>query len=474
MSQPSDYTVALPDAAGADDLATAIRHDIRRGRLLPGTRLPGSRTLARRLGLSRSTVVRAFSALDAEGWLQGRVGSGMVVTGPGLEDQPAAGSRLDAHTIGFSLAPDPVRPLRTLPPATCSLAMEGGTPDLRALPLTELSRALRRVLRGRGRSVVQYGDPMGDPKLRRVLSTWLAETRGLPDNPERLIVLRGSQMGLYLLARTLLSPGDVVAVEDFGYAPAWGALEAAGARLVGVPVDQDGVRVDLLPDNARAVYLTPHHQYPTTALLSAPRRLALLDWARSHGVPLLEDDYDHEFHFGAKPVLPLAHLDRHGVVVSIGTLSKAFAPGLRLGWVAGPTPLIERLARYRRLVDRQGDHHTERAVAELLEDDTIPRHIRKMRRLYAQRRDALYGLTARLPLPPTETAGGLALWCRTEPDADDWARRAAQQGVFVRAGRDFTLDGRSTPHLRLGFAGLDIAELHDAMGRLERATPRNA
>jgi len=470
----SDYTVSLVDGTGTADLARAIRDDIRTGRLQPGQRLPGSRSLAARVQVGRSTVVRAYAELAAEGWLEGRPGSGMVVVGPHLEDQPAPPAPARETALGFALPAPPVHIPREPTPLDCRYRMEGGTPDLRSLPLTDLSRAIRRVLQGRGRTVVDYGDPGGDPKLRTVLSRWLAETRGLPDDPARLIPLRGSQMGLFLLSRVLLRPGDRVAVEAYGYQPAWGALQSAGAQLVGIPVDQDGLRVDLLPDDVRAVYLTPHHQYPTTALLSAPRRLALLAWARKHRVAVLEDDYDHEFHFGGRPVLPLAHLDRHGVVVSIGTLSKAFAPGLRLGWVHGPPPLITRLTEARRLVDRQGDHLMERAIAHLLEDGTIARHIRRMRRTYARRRALLYDLVADLPLHPVETAGGLALWCRTDPCADTWSRNARTHSVFVRPGRTFRLDGRPCNHLRLGFAGLDEAELRAAIQRLTRATPSGA
>jgi GntR family transcriptional regulator/MocR family aminotransferase len=278
-------------------------------------------------------------------------------------------------------------------------------------------------------------------------------------------------MALYLLARSLFRPGDRVAVESFGYAPAWDAFRQAGVELVGVPMDGDGMLVDAIPDDVKAVYLTPHHQYPTTALLSGPRRGRLLKWAAHRRIAIIEDDYDHEYHYDGRPVLPLAAMDTDGVVIYIGTLSKAFAPGLRLGWVSGPTALIDHLATRRRIVDRQGDRVVELAVAELLDDGVITRHIRRTRRIYAARRDALLEAIQPLPLTPQPAAGGMALWCQTDCDPDAWALRAEQRGVFFATGTAFTLDRSVSPYVRLGFAGLTRDELREAVKRMAAEVP---
>ncbi len=227
----------------------------------------------------------------------------------------------------------------------------------------------------------------------------------------------------------------------------------------------------------RAVYLTPHHQYPTTVTLSGPRRLALLDLARRHRLAIIEDDYDHEFHYEGPPVLPLATLDRGGHVIYIGTLSKVLAPGLRIGYVVAPPPLLRRLAVLRSAVDRQGDMAVEAAVAELMEDGELQRHVWRVRRHYMARRDALIqGLARHLGdrIEVRAPTGGLALWARVhEIDVDRWAERAESAGVRIRSARQFAFDGRGRPFVRLGFARHTEAELETAARRLAKAVPRS-
>jgi GntR family transcriptional regulator/MocR family aminotransferase len=360
-----------------------------------------------------------------------------------------------------------------------ALVMSGGVPDLRLLPIVEIARAYRRALRRHARALLAYGDPRGEPRLRAAIAGMLAQSRALPIGADDVLVTRGSQMALDLVARTLLSPGDVVAVEALGYPPAWQALSQTGAELMAVPVDDDGIDVDALEKLARrralrAVYLTPHHQYPSTVTLTAARRLALLDLARRQRFAIIEDDYDHEFHYEWHPVEPLASADSSGLVVYIGTLSKILAPGLRLGYVVAPRRLLDHVAVRRLYVDRQGDHVTEHAIAELVEDGELGRHARRMRRVYMRRRDALVaalrdklGAALSFDVPP----GGMALWARVARgiDADAWTERARAKKLVVHPGRQFAFDRRSRPYLRLGFAALDETELKDAVKRLASA-----
>jgi GntR family transcriptional regulator/MocR family aminotransferase len=327
--------------------------------------------------------------------------------------------------------------------------------------------------------VLDYGDPRGHPKLRAALAGMVSSLRGLAAGPDSLIVTRGSQGALDLVARALIRPGDVVAVEALGYPPAWSALRLAGAKLAPIPVDANGLRVDALREvhqrtPLRAVYATPHHQYPSMAVLAPGRRLELLEWAQRERVAILEDDYDHEFHYEGRPVLPLASADTAGVVVYIGSLSKLVAPGLRIGFAVAPQPLLDQLAVYRTYADRQGDLAVEAAVAELIEDGEIQRHARRARAIYRSRRDALtealaerLGDRLQLELP----RGGLALWTRTRCDPEAWAARALQAGVAISAGRRFSFEGKRIPFARIGFAAVDEAGLKRAAERLWRAWP---
>jgi GntR family transcriptional regulator/MocR family aminotransferase len=286
-------------------------------------------------------------------------------------------------------------------------------------------------------------------------------------------------MALTLAARALIRPGDTVAVEHLGYRPAWEAFRAAGANVVAVPVDPDGVDVDALKRLAertslRAIYVTPHHQYPTTVTLKAARRLELLDVARARRIAVLEDDYDHEFQYDGRPVLPLASVDRAGVVVYIGTLSKILAPGLRIGYIVAPQAVIRSAAAIRSLLDMQGDLATEAAIATLIEDGELQRHVARVRRVYANRREILatslrrtFGEGAEFTL----AGGGMALWVhlRMDSDVEAWARRSVERGVSWYTGRRYAFDGRPRPHARLSFAWLNERELPDAVKRMAAA-----
>ena len=359
--------------------------------------------------------------------------------------------------------------------------MYGGMPDLRQLPYDAMARAYRRAMRAGSRSM-DYAHPAGEPALRGALAEMLSHTRGMAASAEDIVVTRGSQQALYLAARALLRPGDVVAVEAVGYRPAWEAFRAAGARLVAVDVDREGFRVDALRrviasrlrdgERLRAVYLTPHHQYPTTALLSAPRRLELIQLCRELRLAIFEDDYDHEFHYDGHPVRPLAaRAPEH--VIYVGTLSKVFAPALRLGWVVAPPPVREAILAARTYVDRQGDRVQERAFADLFEEGEVLRHSLRMKRVYRERRGHLvtrlreaFGDNLEFDVP----RGGMALWVKaTGVDTDAWAARAAERGVLFQPGAQFGLEREVRHHARIGYGALTTDELDRAVRKLAAA-----
>ncbi len=474
-------------------IARAISEDIRRGRLKAGDALPGSRTLATSLGVHRNTVLAAYRELVAEGWISSEEAQGTFVSSQIPDVAPrrfsarAAVAREIALRVGYELGPPrvaalpPSAPLPVPPRGALDgpLSLGGGIPDVRLVPAAELARAMRRVLKRRVLEVLSYGDPAGPPSLRAALATMATATRGVAARPENVLVTRGSQMGIDLTARALISPGDVVAVEALGYKPAWEALRASGARLVPIAVDAHGIDVDALArlcaeQRVRGVYVTPHHQFPTTVTLAPARRLRLLEIAREHRMFVLEDDYDHEFHYEGRPVLPLASADVHGVVVYLGTLSKVLAPGLRIGFVVAPEPLLVRLAAMRRVVDRQGDHLLENAVADMLEEGEIQRHIRRAKRVYAERRERLAAmLTSRFAgaLSFKLPSGGTAIWTRVAPDVsvDAWVSHAEELGLVLQGARQFAFDGKTRPFLRIGFAQHEEREAREAIRRMEVA-----
>ncbi len=460
-------------------IAHAIAEDVQRGRLRAGARLPGSRKLAQSLGVHRNTVVAAYEELTAEGWLTTKSGGGTFVS-DALPDPPPRRFSRRARAgvpakVNFDLPPPIALPpsVEALPRGT--LALWGGTPDLRLVPITAIARAHRRALSREGARLLAYSDSHGHPALRAAVAGWVSATRGIAATPESVLVTRGSQMAIDLVAKTLITPGHVVAVEELGYRPAWAALERAGAELVPLPIDRDGLSTHALERlcetrAVRAVYVTPHHHYPTTVVMSPQRRMGLLELAERFRFAILEDDYDHEFHYDGRPLLPLASADVAGSVVYVGTLSKILAPGLRLGFVVAPPDLVERLARERFVVDRQGDLVLESAVAELMQDGVLDHHARRMRGIYRERRDALVSsLRKRLGsrVEVAVPAGGMALWVHAPAiDVSAWKRRALAKQVAFMVARDFTFHRTSRPYLRLGFASLDPEELDEAVRRM--------
>ncbi len=459
-------------------IATAISNDIARARLREGDALPGTRTLAETLGVHRNTVAAAYAELEAQGWVGTRRGSRTFVATASPDARPRRFSP-DAPQVspraGFSVSPG--RVLQSLPidlPAG-TLRLWGGTPDLRLVPTDLLARAYRRAARAPGGRLLGYSDDgRGYAKLRAAVAAVVSAARGIAAREDDVMITRGSQMAIDLVARSLIEPGDAVAVESPGYQHAIDVFRRAGARIVPIAVDGDGLDVPELVRQCertriRLVYTTPHHQYPTTVVLSPTRRLLLLELARKRSMAIVEDDYDQEFHYDGRPVLPMASADVHGHVIYVGTLSKILAPGLRLGFVVAPGALLARMALERALIDRQGDWVLEHAVAELLEEGEIQRHVRRMRRVYAARREAVCeGIDRWLSgvVSYRKPPGGLAIWLRTEIDADAWQARALSKGVHFQTGRAFTLDGSAAPFARFGYAMLTERELAVAVRRL--------
>ncbi|MFO0727557.1 MAG: PLP-dependent aminotransferase family protein [Myxococcota bacterium] len=482
MPTPWHLGIALDSGSSTPlslQLTRQVADAVRSGRLRRGTLLPGTRTLARALGVSRNTITAAYEELSAEGFLESDGPAGTRISRHIPDPSPAPSARAASGALGFALEPFGVQALDA-PGDRRLLRWDFGLPDPRLAPRIALARAYARVMRRRP-EVLQYARYLEAPgaPLEKAVGQMLSSTRGLDAGPGRIAITRGSQMGLYLAIQCLVRPGDRVAIEHPGFVRAWETLRAAGAELVPIPVDAEGLSLSHLERRLargplRAVFLTPHHQFPTTATLSLARRLELLRLAARHRFAILEDDYDHEYHYDARPILPLASTDPAGVVIYLGSLSKIFAPGLRTGFVVAPPPVISALSARRALIDVQDDLALELAVAELFEEGEIQRHQRRSRRIYRQRRDFMVGLIRKKlgsALDFTIPSGGLALWAKVDPsiDVERWEEASRRRGVGFRTGRLFFQGGQAQPFVRLGFARLDAAEAEHAVKTVARA-----
>lgn len=458
-------------------IAEALRDAIREGRARPGEAMPSTRELAARFGLHRHTVMAGLDELVAEGWLVARRGEAYRVSRelperfftPRTARAAAREARAPRWRFTRSAGPGPHRP-----GGAFEFRFQGGLADLRLFPFDELRGHLADALRRRDIAALSYGDPAGHPRFREALAVYLRRVRAL--DGRGLVVTHGSQEAIFLVGQLLLAPGDCAAVEALGYTPAWDALRAAGARLAPVEVDEHG----LVPESferlcrkrrVRLLYTTPLHQYPTTVTLAVSRRLALLEVAARHDVPILEDDYDHEFHYRCEPLPPLASADGDGRVIYVSTFSKVLYPSARLGFVAAPEPVAQRLASLRRILSRQSDSLLQEAVARWMEDGGVERHMRRMRRAYELRRDALAAALSRwrdrgAAIDWRLPDGGMALWLLVPGVSAELAERAAARGVYVQPEESFRLAPGPGRHLRLGFANQAPAELEAGIERV--------
>ncbi|MGH1523285.1 PLP-dependent aminotransferase family protein [Leifsonia sp. L25] len=452
----------------------ALRDAVLDGRLRRGERLPATRELAASLGVSRSTVSTAYERLTAEGYLVARVGSGTFVALPAATGERPA--RRPAAAQPAPLWRDLADPLWAEPhPIAYDFGV--GSPDPTLFPADVWRRSVTAALRGPALRTAHYADPAGPERLRAGIARHLGLARSVEAAAADVVVTSGAQQAFDLLGRTLLSPGDTVAVEDPGYPPVRQLFEQLGARVVPVPVDDHGLRVDLLPP-ARLVYVTPSHQFPLGGVLPLERRTELLEWAARHDAVVVEDDYDSEYRFGARSLDPLQRLDADGRVVYVGTFSKTMLPGLRLGFVVAPQTLVPALRSAKRLTDWHNDVVTQAAMASLLDSGAFAAHVRRARRVYEERH-AILGLEAgrllagRLAVVPS--AAGLHLALRPADGASfDSARvsdAAAVAGIAVQPLPRFAVrDGWEG--LLLGFGAIAAGDIPDGVRLLAEVVGR--
>jgi GntR family transcriptional regulator / MocR family aminotransferase len=417
-----------------------LRAGIIDGRLAANARLPSTRDLAAQLGVSRKTTLEVFERLIAEGFLRTRAGDGTFVA-EGLTRLPSAppepvSARARATGIWRAM---PERMAMPMPPAHETLVCDfkGGVTDKSLFPYDAWRRCLYQAVRTQARTsggVAGYRDPGGEQELRLGIARYLAFSRAVVCNWQDVIVTQGAQQALDLLARIVIRPGDVVAVEEPGYPPARALFAALGARIAHVPVDGEGIVVGKLPRNTRLVYVTPSHQFPLGMPMSLDRRIELLEWAAKRGAVIVEDDYDGEFRFEGRPVESLKSLDRAGLVAYLGTFSKTLFPDLRLGYVVPPATLAEPLWTAKQICDWHSCMLTQSALGAFMLGGEYAKHLRRMHKAYAERRavllERLRGVLAPWfePLPAT---AGIHLVARLN---DAWREDevvAAARGVSV-------------------------------------------
>ena len=465
-------------------LAGGLLREIRRGVLAPGTKLPGSRLLAQELGVNRQTVIAAYDELVAQGWLESVPRRGLFVAHhlPRVTPLPLLGpAERSAYPAHAAFAFEPTAPLPVYGPAgRPPLAFDDGFPDVRLAPLEVLTRAYRTIARRPSSGAyLRYGSPQGSAHLRAALADDLRTTRGLPIGPDNILITRGAQQGIFLVAHLLLRPGDAAIVGETNYFAANAAFRHQGAQLRAVPVDAHGLDVGAVErlckqHPVRLLYVTPHHHHPTTVTLRADRRLQLLRLAAEYGFAILEDDYDFDFHYASRPILPLASADARGSVIYVGSLAKNLAPALRVGYLVGPADLVQALSNLRRLFDRQGDSILEEALAELYRSGELKRHLRRSRRVYETRRDVLCGLLqAHLPdaLRFDIPQGGMAVWAQFAPEINlhALAQACQRRGLFLSDGRIYEWHRPNQNATRLGFASLNETELAEAVAILTQS-----
>jgi GntR family transcriptional regulator / MocR family aminotransferase len=463
-------------------IANSVIQEMRKGRVGPGIKLPGTRQMAEILEVHRKTIVRSYEELDAQGWIEMHPSKGTFTS----KELPETTARRFSNnqkqntfptTTGYTVKVNtgvrkPSLPLRHI------IGFHDG-PDMRLIPADEIGRAYKSVLsRNTFLKYMSYVETEGVQKFRAVLSEYLNASRGVQTTYENILVTRGSQMGLYLLSTVLFSKGDTIIVGDTNYYYADHVFLLAGMKLARVKVDEYGIDVEQIEKLCRrkkikALYITSHHHYPTTVTLSAARRIKLLSLAEKYGFIIIEDDYDYDFHYLSSPMLPLVSADTKGMVVYIGTLSKTIAPAIRTGYIVAPENLILELSKVRQLIDTQGDPIMELALIEMFEEGHIKRHMKKALLAYHKRRDLVCSLLKEnlsdiidFKIPD----GGLAIWAKFHKSVPlpPLSEKLKAQGLILSNGLIHNTSSVSLNATRIGFGWMNEQEAAQAVELLAK------
>ena len=459
-----------------------LRSAILSGTLRPGTKLPSTRELAVQLGVSRSAVVAAFEQLLAEGYASGRKGAGTYIASDlpepfaaahGRNKRPASAAKTAAASPDLGGLVDVTSQSDERPFNLGRTLVDART--------AELWRKLSaRSLRSFGRDHLGYGDPRGLFDLRKSVCDYLRAARAVRCEPEQVVITAGTQQAIDIVIRVMQGPDKTVWIEDPGYALTRLALIGAGVKVCPIPVDQHGINVTegiRRAPKARAVFITPSHQFPKGVALSMARRLDLLAWARESGAWIVEDDYASEFRYGGRPLASLQGLDEAERVIYIGTLNKALFPGLRLGYAVVPHSLAPAFVTARYLMDRQPSSLCQAVVAAFMQEGHFAAHIRRMREMYRGQRDTLVAALRRrlgdyVTVDPPDQGMHLVAYTRRGLSDVTIERAAREHGVIVRAMSRLHVEAPVRSALMLGFSGYPRQVIAPAIARLARAFDR--
>lgn len=475
---PFQTLISIDKALGLPvyrQIANSITQHIKSGVLKPETALPGTREMAGILHVHRKTVVAAYTELQVQGWILSSPRKGFYVAGNLPELKPRAWQQEAAVGYGAHMAApfniisrDPIGSI--YPPDTpFRLTIDDGWPDTRLAPLDLLMRENRSLLRIKHKNPVTGTVTAGAAGLREAMVDYLSETRGIKIDVPNILITHGAQNAIYIAASLTIQPGANVIVGAPGYLTANQVFTYLGANLLQVPVDEQGMDTDAVAalceqQRISMLYVIPHHHHPTTVTLSPARRMRLLELAAQYNFAIIEDDYDYGFHYNSSPYLPLASARHDGRVIYIGSFSKSLAATIRIGFMVGAEDFIRQGTHLRKILDLKGNHLMEDALAILIRNGDVSRHLKKANRVYQQR---LQNLTTLLDTQLADVIaynmpmGGMAVWTQFKApySLKELSARAAKKGLYISDGRGYPVENAC----RIGFASLSTDEMKAAI-----------